>query len=126
MHSAEGAVGSDWFSRFFDTFGLKLAAWAGLLMVGVHWFRAKNERRRDDADERGGDFSRLRAEIKRLDERCDHLQREVDECREREGGWMQRAIAAEAYQAGRGQAAQDVTIFEASKRLPPPDGGTNG
>lgn len=82
-----------------------------------------NERHRDKEAGKSGDWSRLRAEITRLDERCDHLQREVDECREREGEWMQRAITAEAYRLGRGQAAQDVTIFEATKRLKDNGGG---
>lgn len=76
-----------------------------------------NERHRDKEAGKSGDWSRLRAEISRLDERCDHLQREVDECREREGEWMKRAIAAEAYQIGRGDAAQTVTIIESRKRI---------
>lgn len=109
--------------RFFHAFGLKLAAWVSILMVAVHLHRARNERLRDLQTEKGGDWDRLRGEIDRLDERCDHLQTEVDECREREGHWMSRAIAAEAYKAGRGQAAQDVTIYEATKRL---DGNGDG
>lgn len=91
--------------------------WSGAPAVLDKWLAWRAAK----AAERAAYWDRLLAEIKRLDERCDHLQSEVDACREREGEWMQRAIAAEAYQAGRGQAAQDVTIYEAAKRLPPAD-----
>ncbi|MFL6728066.1 MAG: hypothetical protein ACJ8FS_16360 [Sphingomicrobium sp.] len=116
-------MSGDWFSRFFDMFGIKLGLWVGLLMVGVHWFRAKSERMRDRVDEKGNDWTRLRAEITRLDERCDHLQREVDECRAREGEWMSRAIAAEGQAMAAGEArqvAQRIISAERAVTLPKP------
>ena len=82
-----------------------------------------NERHRDRAAEKSGDWSRLRDEIKRLDERCDHLQREVDECRKREGEWMSRAIAAEAVQLGEGRANQEAQRIVSAERLDPKGGG---
>ena len=75
-----------------------------------------NERRRDITAEKDGDWTRLRVEIARLDERCDHLQREVDECREREGEWMRRAIAAEAASEGVGDARQNAQRIVSAER----------
>lgn len=94
-----------------------VAAWATFCMVAVHYFRARNERLRDMETEKGGDFQRLHAEIKRLDARCDHLQREVDECRKREGEWMHRAIAAEAASEGIGEARQEAQRIVSTERV---------
>lgn len=100
-----------------------VAAWATFCLVAVHYLRARNERLRDMESEKDGDWKRLHAEIVRLDERvdhllarCDHLQKEVDECREREGEWMRRAIAAEAYQLGEGEAHQQAQRFLSAER----------
>jgi hypothetical protein len=40
----------------------------------------------------------------------------VDECRKREGEWMQRAIAAEAYQLGEGAARQEAQRIISTER----------
>jgi hypothetical protein len=91
-------------------YGLRTAKdWPGIM---ARW----NERRRDASAERAGDWSRLRAEIRRLDDRCDHLQREVDECREREGVWMQRAIAAESALMGKGEVKQEAQRIVSAER----------
>ncbi len=101
--------------------GFPLWAWFGLAFARAIrespnlWARW-NERARDVAAEKTGDWSRLRAEIARLDERCDHLQREVDECREREGVWMQRAISAEAALLGMGDAKQEAQRIVSAER----------
>lgn len=94
-------------------FSAASGVWALVCMAALALFKAwplilgrLNERQRDKAKEKDGDWSRLRTEIKRLDDRCDHLQHEVDECREREGVWMSRAIAAEAALLGEGNALQ--------------------
>lgn len=98
-------------------------AYLTLLIVGVMAWKAYPavlarvlEGRRDREAAKSGDWSRLRAEIVRLDERCDHLQREVDECREREGVWMQRAIAAEAAMLGKGEAKQEAQRIVSAER----------
>lgn len=75
------------------------------------------DRRRLLQSENGGDWTRLRSEIDRLDERCDHLQREVDECRRREGEWMQRAIAAESKLNSHGDIRQAAAVASAEVRL---------
>ena len=94
-------------------FSAASGVWALVCMGAVALFKAwplilarVNERQRDKVSEKDGDWTRLRAEITRLDKRCDHLQHEVDECRAREGEWMQRAIAAEAALLGEGNALQ--------------------
>lgn len=75
------------------------------------------DRRRLKQLEKGGDWTRLRAEIDRLDERCDHLQSEVDECRRREGEWMARAIAAESALYSQGEVRQAAANAAAEVRL---------
>jgi hypothetical protein len=113
-------VDDDVLGRIFNA---TAAAWTFVLMTAVALFKAWpsimgrfNERSRDVDSAKGRDWDRLRAEIVRLDERCDHLQTEVDACREREGVWMARAIAAEAYQLGKGQARQDAQVIVSTER----------
>jgi uncharacterized protein YlxW (UPF0749 family) len=104
-------------------FSWQLAAWATFCLNVVAIFKIRNERLRDTANEKSGDWSRLRDEIKRLDERCDHLltrcdhlQSEVDACREREGEWMSRAISAEAALLGEGEARQTAQRIVSADR----------
>jgi hypothetical protein len=99
-----------------------LAAW-----LAVQNRKLRGQELRDGGEMKSGDWSRLRAEIARLDERCDHLQKEVDECREREGGWMSRALAAEAerdgYNLGRGEVRQEAQLLDSKGRLGAKDDG---
>lgn len=110
-------------SVFDKIFSAAAGVWTLVCMAAVALFKAwptimarLNERQRDTATEKAKDWERLRGEITRLDSRCDHLQSEVDECRRREGEWMARAIAAEAYQLGKGEARQDVQRIISSER----------
>jgi len=110
--------------RIFAIFSVPAAAWTLVLMVAVALFKVwpkimaqVNERQRDREEAKASDWERLRGEIERLDGRCDHLQQEVDECRRREGEWMQRAIEAEAMLVGRGKVNQEVTILQSAQRL---------
>jgi chromosome segregation ATPase len=93
-------------------------------------FSRINERLRDKEAERNGEWSRFHSEIARLVERvvavearCDHLQDEVDECRQREGEWMRRAIAAEAASEGLGEARQQAQRIVSIERLEPKKDG---
>jgi hypothetical protein len=86
--------------------------WSGAPAILDKWLAWKAAK----AAERSADWDRLRAEINRLDDRCDHLQGEVDECRRREGEWMQRAISAEAYQLGEGAARQEAQRIISTER----------
>jgi hypothetical protein len=102
------------------------AAWAAVLILALFVARLWSGApaildkwlawRAAKAAERTAYWDRLLKEIKRLDERCDHLQSEVDACREREGEWMQRAIAAEAYQLGEGEALQKAQRIVSAER----------
>jgi hypothetical protein len=98
--------------------------WALVAMGAVALFKAwplilekLNERRRDIEHAKEGDWSRLREEIIRLDDRCDHLQHQVDACHEREAEWMRRAISAEAFLAGEGEARQTAQRIVSAERL---------
>lgn len=105
-------------------FSAAAGIWALALVNAVALYRAWpnimariNERHRDREAEKSGDWSRLRAEITRLDERCDLLQTAVDECRQREGDWMSRAISAEAAQLGEGRANEAAQRIVSADRL---------
>jgi len=86
--------------------------WSGAPAVLDKWLAWRAAK----AAERAAYWDRLLAEIRRLDERCDHLQREVDACREREGEWMRRAISAEAFQLGEGEALQKAQRIVSRER----------
>lgn len=105
-------------------FSVASAAWAFVCINAVALFKAwpaimerLNERRRDAHSEKSADWERLRGEINRLDGRCDHLQREVDECHRERAEWMTRAISAEAYQLGQGEARQEAANILAAERI---------
>lgn len=76
-----------------------------------------NEAKRDTAAEKAGDWTRLREEIVRLDERLDKLQIEVDACHDEKGEWMARAIKAEALVQAKGEIRQRAAAVVASDRL---------
>lgn len=109
--------------------------WALVAMAAVTLFKVwplvmerVNERLRDKETEKHGAWTRLHSEIDRLIERiaeiearCDHLQKEVDECRKREGEWMHRAIAAEAASEGIGEARQAAQRIVSADRQEPKD-----
>ncbi len=104
-------------------FSVKLGVYSIAVINLVAWWKVypaikgrQNERLRDVAKEKGDDWSRLREEITRLDARCDHLQKEVDECRDREAEWMRRAIAAEAASEGIGEARQAAQRIVSTER----------
>ena len=116
-------------------FSVASAAWAFVCINAVALFKMWpaimariNERKRDAHVEKSSDWQRLRDEIKRLDARidallgrCDELQHEVDACRQREHEWMRRAIAAEAFQLGQGEARQDAANIVAVERIVDPN-----
>lgn len=102
--------------QIFSVFTIPAAVWTTVCAFIVYLYKIR-------VGEKNGDWVRLRDEIARLDERCDHLQKEVDECREREGEWMRRAIAAEAASEGIGEARQEAQRIVSTERQKPSDGG---
>lgn len=119
-------------------FSVASAAWTFVLMCAVALFKAWpnimgriNERRRDEATEKGSDWDRRTAEIERLHALLANREKlladrdnENDALKKEKGEWMDRAIKAEATLQGYGEARQLRAIDEATKRLPPP--GENG
>lgn len=108
--SSEGAL-----AQIFSTAGaawtattilalVALRMWSGLPQLLDKWLAYRTAR----AAEKAADWTRLRDEIERLQAWCSELQKEVDECRRREGEWMARAIAAEAAHLGFGEAHQEA------------------
>lgn len=117
--TAAGATGS-----FAVLCLLAARIWSGLPNFMDRWLALKAAR----AAEKAADWSRLRdlchdhgEEITRLNSRCDFLQAEVDECRQREAEWMHRAIKAEAASEGMGEArntAQRIVSAEMQAMKP--------
>lgn len=123
-------VDAGWLGNIIKTFGPTVAGWAIFCGMLVHWWKLNNERKRDLATEKSGDWARLRGEVERLDSitkslwaRVDELQEKVNACEEREGEWMKRAIAAEATLLGRGKAKQEAAQIVAAERLHDRDEG---
>ena len=102
-------------------FNAATGVWTLVAMAAVALFRAWphilgkiNERRRDSADEKAGDWERIRKERDRLRDLLAH-------CDKEKGDWMRRAITAEATLQGYGEARQIQAVEQAMKRLPPGD-----
>ena len=106
-------------------FSASSALWALVVMNAAALFRAWpsimeriNERRRDAASERAGDWSRLRDEVERLAHRVEALENKVEECERERDEWRVRAVTAEAILQGYGEARQIEAVEAAIKRLP--------
>ncbi len=102
---------------FNKIFSAAAGVWAMALMAAVALFKAWphilgrfNERARDSAVEKAGDWERLR------DER-DRLRGLLAECDKEKGEWMRRAITAEATLQGYGNALQQASTIVAAERL---------
>lgn len=87
--------------------------WNGLPNVMAQWI----EWRKAKAAEKSKDWTRLRDEIDRLWAECRELRKSVQECEEREGEWMRRAIQAEAMAMGQGEARQAAAVAVAEMRV---------
>ena len=104
--------------------------WTLVVLALIAWLRSRpslveklNERRRDAASERAGDFDRLRSEVTRLSERLETLEKKVKECEDDREEWRKRALVAEAelikqeaYFQGSGNARQDAQLIVSAER----------
>jgi hypothetical protein len=106
-------------------FSAAAGVWTMVAMVAVALFKAwpgimerTNERRRDAATEKAGDWDRLRVERDRLRELLTQCERERLE-------WQGRAVIAEATLLGLGTARQQLAVIEAKERLIDKDGGND-
>lgn len=87
--------------------------WKGLPAVFAQWVAWRQVK----ALEKAADWTRLRDENKRLDDRCKRLEVSEEKCRSELADLQTRLAIVEGYQIGRGEAAQEVTIIESGKRL---------
>lgn len=99
---------------------LVIRIWNGSPAMFAQWIAY----RRAKAEEKTAEYSRLRNENKRIDDRCIKLEERVDSVEEAERRCRaelvekERRIAnLEGLQQGRGEARQELTILESAKRL---------
>lgn len=107
-------------------FSLAGAIYVALCMVAVHWSRARNERLRDTATEKAGDWVRLRDERDRALARNVVLEAENIALRKENVELLGRAVIAEAENIGRDKAEGKPTMLTGSSgmpQLPPPSNG---
>lgn len=111
-------------------FSAASAAWTFVLMCAVALFKAWpnimgriNERRRDDATEKGSDWNRRTEEINRLHALLGNREKllsdrddENERLRQEKAELLTRAITAEATLQGYGEARQRQAIEEAARR----------
>lgn len=73
--------------------------------------------RRANAEEKAADWSRLRDENKRLDDRCIRLEAAEERCRIELSSVKERLSTLEGYMAGQGRASQEAAGIVAIERL---------
>lgn len=104
--------GAAWASTFLIAV-LVVRLWSGSPAMFAQWI----EYRRAKAAERAADWTRLRDENKRLDERCRRLEVAEERCRDELGEVKTRLSTLEGYELGRGKAAQEASNIVAIERL---------
>lgn len=93
-----------------------IAMIAVILRSGPSFLERWNERQRDVADAKAGDWSRLRGEIKRLDERCAKIELREQECQRLLTDAVQRIGQLEGYNLGVGEAHQTAQRMLSEER----------
>jgi cell division protein FtsB len=111
-------------------FTLERGVWTLVLLALVAFIRTSplilariNERQRDGAAEKAGDWDRLRHEVERLSLRVEALERKVADCENERDEALKRAVLAEteliklqAYQAGLGEGKQTAQVILSTER----------
>lgn len=87
-----------------------------VLRSGPSFLERWNERLRDKDAAKAGDWSRLRGEIKRLDERCAQIEEREQECQHNLADALQRIGQLEGYNLGIGEAHQTAQRIVSSER----------
>jgi hypothetical protein len=120
-------VGNDFHLFASSFFSLEGAAWTATAFIGLLVVRVWNGSpamfaqwiayRRAKAEERASDWTRLRNDNARLDERCQRLEIAEERCREELANVKARVCALEGYELGKGKARQDAAGIVAVERL---------
>lgn len=97
---------------------LSVAGWTALCGLIVHWWRTRNERLRDTAAEKAGDWERLRTERNQAREEAEKLRAMLVECERISIERLGRAVIAEAELIGLNKALQKTTILPGSEGMP--------
>ena len=112
----EGSV----FNRIFSA---AAGVWALVAMGAVALFKSWplimgrfNERARDVAAEKAGDWERIRSERDHAREECDLVRDRWAECEADKNEWMRRALKAEAFNEGIGEARQEAQRIVSRER----------
>lgn len=92
---------------------LAIRIWSGIPHLMEKWLAFRIAR----AAEKTADWNRRGDELNRLDARCVKLEQAEQRCRDDLADAKQRIAVLEGYQIGRGEAAQQVTILESTKRM---------
>ncbi len=105
-------------------FSVATAAWTAVVMLAVRLFHTwplymdrLNERKRDAASEKAGDWDRIRADRNYWHDKAQEYQQQLTEERAEKIKYMARAVTAEAHLEGRGRARQEAAAIVAIERL---------
>jgi len=116
-------VDGELLSRIADKFfSITGAAWVAAMAFIAHLFRVRNERLRDIASEKAGDWERLRDERDVAREERDLVRDRWAECEAEKIEWMGRAVTAEATLLGLGMGRNEAATIVAVERLTKGDG----
>lgn len=114
-------------SALAQIFSLQSAAWTATALLFLFLVRMWNGApamfaqwvawRRARSEEKAADWTRLRDENKRLDDRCIRLEAAEERCRTELNGVKERLSSLEGYMAGQGRASQEAAGIVAIERL---------
>lgn len=127
-------VDGELFSRIADKFfSITGAAWVAAMAFIAHLFRVRNERLRDIAAEKAGDWERVRDERDTAYSQRDVAYEERDlvrdrwaECEAEKLEALARAVTAEATLLGLGMGRNEAATQQAAERLSKPSDGNGG
>lgn len=95
-----------------------VAGWAALCGVIVHWWKSRNERLRDTAAEKAGDWVRIRDERDHALEEAAKLRAMLAECERISIERLGRAVIAEAELIGLNKLLEQTTVLPGAEGMP--------
>lgn len=112
-------MGNGWLLQYLYAAPPILVALAMMTLAiraGPAFWARWNESRRDLSRAKAGDWSRLRGEIARVDERCRLIEEREQECQRQLTDALHRIGELEGYNIGRGEAKQDAQRMLSEER----------